>query len=372
MTATVSDPAPILPERAASPTELSILNHPDQRTTWTVVMTATLDDRDPDLPDLVASRLRALADQAPILRARWRGGRWHQDTPPRPAIVPGDPLAAAELLQRFDLSREPPVRLVIAAEGSRLALAAHHAALDGRGMLAVLAAVLGTPAPDTPFPPSRSRAAPAPRWPSLREPVRRLLVPADRVAPSASPPHRDTFVSRQGLALRPPNITGQIAAACVSAVADHNRLRGRPWRRVGLSIALGGPPAIGNVASYRRLDLSFGDDVAEAVGRGIRDPDAPTEMGFAPRALRLLAPVAERFGDSLLISNLGRTPLPGVKNVALYPVARGGSAVAVAASSTMEGRTTLSLRARDLSQADAESLLDAIAYRIGAGGSSTE
>ncbi|MBO0730875.1 MAG: hypothetical protein J2P57_16590, partial [Acidimicrobiaceae bacterium] len=152
MTATVSDPAPILPERAASPTELSILNHPDQRTTWTVVMTATLDDRDPDLPDLVASRLRALADQAPILRARWRGGRWHQDTPPRPAIVPGDPLAAAELLQRFDLSREPPVRLVIAAEGSRLALAAHHAALDGRGMLAVLAAVLGTPAPDTPFP----------------------------------------------------------------------------------------------------------------------------------------------------------------------------------------------------------------------------
>ena len=128
---------------------------------------------------------------------------------------------------------------------------------------------------------------------------------------------------------------------------------------------------MGNVASYRRLDLSPRDDVAEAVGRALRNPRAPTEMSFAPRALRLLAPVADRFGDSLLISNLGRTPLPGAKDVALYPVARGGSAVAVAASSAVEGRTTLSLRARDLSQADADSLLDAIANRIGAGGSGT-
>jgi hypothetical protein len=344
--------------RAASTAERAVLNHPDQRTSWIVVACVGLEEAPHDLLALSRRRLREMSEQAPVLRARWRNGAWRLGSPPEPILVEGNPIESPALLRRFDLGQEPPARLLVTADGTRLALATHHAALDGRGMTAIIGSLLGQPLPPSVEPVVRRRARP-----SVRAALRRLIAPADRVAPSLERPLRESFALRE-VALRGPNITGAIAEACVAAAGRHNAELGWPWRRIGLSLALGGPPAVGNVASYRRLDLAPGDPVSGAVQRALRSDRVPPEHVSAPRALRALSPVIDRFSDSLLVSNLGRTELAGVKQVAIFPVARGRSAVAFGAWAVERGRSTLSLRARDLGQADAESLIDAVVRQL--------
>lgn len=351
--------------RAASTAELAVLNHPDQRTSWIVVAVIELEGPIPDLPELSRRRLGELSERAPILRERWRDGAWQLGSPPEPVVVDGDPIDSPALLGRFELEREPPLRLLVTADCRRLALATHHAALDGRAMAAILAGLLGQPLPSAPRP--SHAAAQRSVTPSARAGVlaglRRLIAPADRLAPSPDRPLRESFAVRD-VVVRGPNVTGAIAEVCVAAMSAHNARRGWPSRRIGLSLALGGPPTVGNVASYRRLDLAAGASVSAAVQRTLRSEQLPLEHLSAPRALRVLGPISHRFSDSLLVSNLGRIELAGVKRLAFFPVARGRSAVAFGASAVRRDRSTLSLRARDLSQADAESLIDEVAGRL--------
>ncbi len=335
-----------------------MLNHPDRRTSWIVVMSIQLGES-LDLEARVARRLREIGERVPGLGARWRDGRWHPGALPEPTVVDGDPLRAPELLRPFALEREALVRVLVGSDGRRLALAAHHALLDGRGMVTVMRGMLG----ETLSAPGKSPSPATAGWPSLRAPLRRLIAPADRVAPSASPARQDSLAVRE-VAVQPPNITGAIAQACVAAAAARNARLGRPWRRVGLSIALGGPPGIGNAASYRRLDLRADDPVAAAVHRALRGDEVPPELRSAPRALRMLTPIASRFSDSLLISNLALEEIPGVEQLALFPVARGRSAVSFGGAAVRPGRSTLSVRARDLDQADAEDLLEDAARAV--------
>ncbi|MBV9194497.1 MAG: hypothetical protein JO168_10170 [Solirubrobacterales bacterium] len=359
MSPTETTPPP--PSREATPAERSILSHPDQRTSWIVVMTAALAEPMPEMPELFARRLEAIGEVTPIVRGRWRDGRWHFTDPPAPVVVDGDPLRHPGLLVRFAPDREAPVRVVLDSSGRRLALAAHHAALDGRAMLAVIGGLLGEPMPRPAGPGAGRRARP-----SLRLPLTRLLAPADRVAPSAPPAAQESFAVRE-VTLQPPNITGKLAAAAAAAAAARNARLGWRWQRVGLTVAVGGPPAVGNVASHRRLDLTPGDAIAVAVQEALRADDVPPETAYASRSLRLLSPIVERFSDSLLISNLGRAALPGLERLTLFPVPRGRSAVAIGAAAVPAGRSTVSLRARDLDQADAEALLADIARRLHAG-----
>jgi hypothetical protein len=346
------------PDGAALPRELAILHHPDQRTSWAGVLSATLESADPQLPRLVTERLREVSEVIPVLRARWRSGRWELGSPPEPTIDDSDAIAGpAALRRRFSLDREPPIRVVVDTGGQRLLIAAHHAALDGRTAIAVLAALLGQP---TSEPPPAAAVAATPT--SLRDPLRRLWAPADRIAPSVTPPDDDAFAMRE-LAVGG-SFTGLIAQACVAAAAEHNVRRGLPWRRIGLSVACGGPPGTGNVSSYRRIDLTPGERVAPAVHRALVNMSDPPEMVYAPRALRLLAPIAGRFSDSLLVSNLGEVDLEGIEQLALFPVVHGRSAVGFGVTELRHGRITMCLRARDLTQADAERLLDDAASRL--------
>jgi hypothetical protein len=351
--------------RAASTAELAVLNHPDQRTSWIVVAVIELEGPIAYLPELSRRRLSELSDRAPILRERWRDGAWRLGSPPQPVVVDGDPIDSPALLGRFELDREPPLRLLVTADCRRLALATHHAALDGRAMTAILAALLGQPPPSAPRPshtPAQRSVTPS-AGAGVLAGLRRLIAPADRVAPSPDRPPRESFAVRD-VVVRGPNVTGAIAEACVAAMSARNARRGWPSRRIGLSLALGGPPTVGNVASYRRLDLAAGASVSAAVQRALRSEQLPLEHLSAPRALRVLGPISHRFSDSLLVSNLGCTELAGVKRFAFFPVARGRSAVAFGASAVRRDRSTLSLRARDLSQADAESLIDEVAGRL--------
>jgi hypothetical protein len=351
----------------ASRNALALLRFPDRRTGWVVVAAASLDAP----PEGLDERVRALHRAVPMVGARLRGEVWHQGTPPEPLMVDGEPLGAPVLLDPFRLAAEPPLRVLVGAGGARVAVACHHAAFDGLGLVAVLAALLGGPLPGPPAPGGGGRP-PA----ELRGLLGRVARPADRVAPSPRAPARDALAVRE-VALSGPGVTARLAAAAVAAAAARNARLGRPWRRVGINLGLAGPAppgdpggsaaVAGNLSRYRRVDLLAGEPVEPAVAAALARPREPVDQVWSPRLGRLLGPVARRCSDSLLVSNIGRRAVPGATRLDFFPVARGRSAVAVGAAGLPGGPSTVSLRARDLSTEDAEALLADIAARLEAG-----
>ena len=350
---TVNQPEMLLP-RTASRHELAILRFPDRRTDWVVILIASL------VTPLgiveLRRRLGGLHGAVPMVGARLRHETWYPGEPLQPVVLGGEPLDDPCLDAAFDLATEPPVRLVLGNDGRRLAVACHHAAFDGRALVAIVVALLGgsLPAPVT-------SAPPGPRG-SNSALIGRFFTPADRIAPSSTPPRRDTCVS-EDVELSGRSVTARLAQACVDAASAHNRRLGAPWHRVGISVAKGGPPGVGNVASYRRLDLRAGDPVVPSVAAALLTADEPTEQTRAGLALTLTRPIVNRFSDSLLISNLGRQSLPDTARLEFFPVARGRSAIAFGAVGVDGMASTLSLRARDLTMPDARKLLgDAVQF----------
>jgi hypothetical protein len=238
-----------------------------------------------------------------------------------------------------------------------LALACHHAAFDGRALVGIMSALLGGPIP-------APVTSAAPGQPGSRSAlIHRLLRPADRIAGSQVPPIRDTYVTLE-LELGGPSLTARLAQSCVDAAAAHNRRLGARWRRVGISIAKGGPLGVGNVASYRRVDVASGEPVEPVISSALLSADEPNEQTSAGLALALARPVVNRFSDTFLISNLGRQSLPNSERLDFFPVARGRSGVAFGAVGMEGGMATLSLRARDLSPTDASRLLEDAVQRF--------
>jgi hypothetical protein len=368
----VSGPATL--PAAASRNALALLRFPDRRTGWVVVAAASLEEP----PAGLDQRLHAVHLAVPMVGARLRGEVWQPGPPPEPLVVDGEPLGVPALLDRFRLAEEPPLRVLVGAGGTRVAVACHHAAFDGLGLVGLLAALLGGPLPGAPG------AATASRPPAeLRGLLGRLARPADRVAPSpAGAPAGDTLAVRE-LVLAGPQVTARLAAAAVAAAGARNARLGRPWRRVGLNLGLAGPGqqagsageagpggaavVAGNLSRYRRVDLVAGEPVEPAVTAALGSRREPLDQVWSPRLGRLLGPVARRGSDSLLVSNLGRRAVPGATRLDFFPVARGRSAVAVGAAGLAGGTSTVSLRARDLSSEDAAALLADIVARLEAG-----
>jgi hypothetical protein len=93
--------------------------------------------------DRLDDRLAALHRAVPMTGGRLHGEVWYPGSPPEPLIVDGEPLNAQALTDRFDLAAQPPLRVVVGSGGHRLAVACHHAAFDGLGLLALLTALVG-------------------------------------------------------------------------------------------------------------------------------------------------------------------------------------------------------------------------------------
>jgi hypothetical protein len=293
----------------------AVLHHPDRHSDWLVVVAATL----PGPPDPLR-----LADQVPLTTARRGRGAWIAGTPNAIVTAHGDPLATRELWAPLQLADEAPVRVVVS--GRRVALAGHHAAFDGRSLLALLYVLAGGSPPEATRPRGRAATTAAP---SSRGPLARLARPADRVAPTAAKGPGEGRAWR-AVAVTGGAFTARLTAAVVDVMGAHNRQAGVRWRRVGISVGLAGPPGIGNLASYRRIDLDLAqvDDVAAAVEGVLSDPGGlPAELRRAPRILQLLGPAARRLGDSVLVSNLGPVDDQGLTDAVFFPVARGRSAV---------------------------------------------
>jgi hypothetical protein len=109
---------------------------------------------------------------------------------------------------------------------------------------------------------------------------------------------------------------------------------------------------------------SQGDHVRQAISTAIKAGPLPRELERAPRSLRLLSPISDRLSDSLLVANHGTYELPGISQLAVFPVARGRSAVVFGSAGVKSGELTLSLRARDLMPEDAQDLLDRTIERM--------
>jgi hypothetical protein len=354
--------AELLGERPASPYDLAILRHPDRRTDWAQLIRATLADPVDDLVAVCDERLRDVNRSAPMVGARLADEIWRQGDAPTAVEVDGDPLASPLLLDSFDLGREPPVRILVGDDGRRIALVAHHAALDGRAAVVLLHALIGGPIPEPDTEIEGSAPNPGPGS-GYRGVMRRLVRPVDRVPPSPTPPTRDSLAVRtlpQGRLM-----VARIATAAIEAIEERCAELGWPWRRIGLSIPVGGAAnGIGNVATYRRIDLTPGESTRVAINEAIKGGPMPREFARAPRSLRLLSPISDRFSDSLLVANHGTYDLPGLSQLAVFPVARGRSAVVFGSAAVAGGELTLSLRARDLTQPDAEELLDRTIERM--------
>jgi hypothetical protein len=339
----------------ASRHAVGLLRFPDRRTDWVIVTVATLVT--PTTVAEVTERLAALHRHVPIVGARLRGETWHPGTPPEVAVVDGEPLDADGFDRAFDLTAEAPLRLLLGADGTRLGVLGHHAAFDGLALAAVLDALTGGAMPEPVDSPPPGDAGS--RLPLLA----RLLRPAQRVTPTIGVWPTDAYATAT-VDLAGRGVTGRLAAACVAAARAHNLRHGERLDRVGITVAVGGPVGVGNVASYRRLDLPGTGDIAAAVTTAMADPAEPGEQVSAPKLLMAaLAPVVERFSDTILVSNLGRLDLPGVRRLDFFPVARGRSAVCFASASILGGETSLTLRARDLSPGEARRLLDDAAAR---------
>lgn len=334
----------------------ALLRFPDPRTDWVVVTVATL-AAPLDRPTLHA-RLAELHRAVPMAGARLQGETWVPATTATPLGIDGEPLDDPRLDQPFDLAVEAPLRLVLGRGGFRLAVVGHHAAFDGLALVAILESLTGGSLPGPVASPPSGEAG------SKLALLSRLARPADAVAATPGVWPGDAYAT-EVVSVTGKGVTSAITDACVAAVVAHNAASGKRLRRVGITVAVGGPVGVGNVASYRRVDLAADGPVASLVQAALVSPLEPGEQVSAPKALMaLLAPLVERFSDTILVSNLGRHDLFGVTRLDFFPVARGRSAVCFASASIAGGETTLTIRARDLSPGAARRLLGDAAARL--------
>lgn len=283
-------------------------------------------------------------------------------------------VAAEEFEDRLEAQANSPyagqvplLRVLLGGGPERhVAVAGHHAAVDGLGLVALLGLVLGSPVSSSVRGLGPGRGA---RRLGARYAAGRLLegvfVPPTRIAPE----HRrrtpgDHLVRRK---VAPTAVdTAELIAAAARAVRAWNERRGRPVRRVvvavGASRRSGERPDLAERSAYFRLRI--GDPRPDTIRRALQaaSPEpAPTgPAGIVSIGARLARPMARRLGSTLLVSNLGQlsTPAP-VRSAAFFPAAHGRSGVSLG-SATVGGATVLTLRARraGFSRAGAIELLD--------------
>lgn len=341
------------PLEAVSRHGRAVLSHPRHDSAWIVVLAATL--RDPATG--LEARVDRLARAVPMVAARLAGREWRQSQAPVVEHASGDGVAVS-VAEPFNLADEAPLRVIVDPDGHRLVLAGHHAAFDGLALVHVLRALVGGPLPQ------RAHSDPPAPSAGLSGLLDRFLHPADPVASARRSAPAEVCLART-LRVEGPDISARIAAAATAALGAHNARHGARWRRVGISIGISGPEGVGNVATYRRIDTSPDSDIRAVVNRAIATDPEPIELRRNPRLAVLARPALARFGDSFLVSNLGRQELGPVDSLEFYPVARGRSAVAFGAAGLTGGPSALTLRTLRVHRDDAELILDETVKRLG-------
>ena len=328
----------------------------DPTVPWSIVLQADLSG--PLDPEPVRARLAALAGRYPHL-----GGA--------PAVIEADGLepVRARLASRVYDGREPLVRVALLGSPPALLLAAHHGAVDGLGLLALLGAAVDQPV-RTSVVGMRDRAI-ARSFPlaAARRVGEAVFVPPMRVR--AIPPSGPGGTDEVLVAARLPRLragTAAVTAAAAAVVSDWNAgRRGRMVAAIGASRRDGDELTPEHRAAYLRLRLPPGADralVRDLLANQRLEPDFPPSRNVVVRlGSRALA---RRLGATFLVSNVGAVQIGGpVGSLAFFPQPSGPSGVAVGLVSTA-GATSLTVRARrrDFTDAAAADLLDRVVAAV--------
>ncbi len=322
---------------------------------WNILLVARL--RDVPSREVLHERLITMSSQ----------GGWAEP-------VPGSVLERelGDLLPRLAEVNDPSRPVSLGVAPGALVVRAHHARVDGLGLLAVLRDVAATDLTS-----GVTGVADRPRRSTVATLASRLLEalvrPPAGVAAVGPPPAQvpgEVFATRT---LPTTFRTAQVAQAAVRAITERNSTSGRRARRVavavGVSLISGRDLRVGDDSGFLRITGAERLD-ADALGKALAQ--APLQVGgtaqdgAARRAGGAIRWASKRFagrlGSTLLVSHLGRVQAEGLEELAFYPLAGGGSGLALGAV-TVGSSTTLTLRAPASrhASADLESLLDAIA-----------
>lgn len=328
----------------------------DPEASWSILLEADLNEV-PD-PATVAARFSRASTAFPNLG------------PAAVVLRPSDLDATrAEFADSRYRAGDPLVR--VALTGDALMIAAHHGAVDGLGLVALLGIALGEPV--------HSSATGV----AQRSPDRSYLVNAlDRVREAVfSPPARiqpaqqgieagDHLVSR---ALPKTKLgSALLTSAALDTTRRWNAARGVPDGRVvaaiGASWRGGTDPRPEAGSALLRLRLPAGasqDDVRVLLANAAPEAGFPSAHNpLARLGMRVLAP---RLGSTFLVSNLGVVDA-NVRALRFFPSASGRSGVAFGVVTAGEV-TTLTVRARrrDFGPEAAARLLDLLCDAVLAG-----
>lgn len=328
----------------------------DPAASWSILLEAHLREA-PD-PATVAARLSRACAEFPNLG------------PAAIVHLPSDwDAARAELADNHYHEGDPLVRVALA--GDALMIAAHHGAVDGLGLVALLGIALGEPVHSS----ATGVAQRSPDRPYLLNALDRVReavwMPPARIQPSLRGNESgDHLVSRAlpGAKLG----SARLTTAALDTTRRWNAARGVPHGRivaaVGASWRGGADPRPEVDSALLRLRLPAGaheDDVRVLLA------DAAPEAGFpsarnpvAQWGMRLLA---SRLGSTFLVSNLGVVKA-NVSALRFFPTASGRSGVSFGVVTTGEVTTvTVRARRRDFDAGAATGLLDLLCDAVLAG-----
>ena len=330
----------------------------DSTASWSIVASVCL--AHPLDAGPVQQRMASLATRFPHL-----GG------PPKVVTV-GDLAAAREAFATTPYDATAPL-VRVGVQESTVLVGAHHGAVDGLGLLALLGAAVGQPVLSNARglagrPAARSFAVSAVQRVGeavFRPPVRFRVEPAGGSGPAGE----------VLLAAELPRVavdTAALTAAAAQVLCWWNGAAagaGRIVAAVGASRRSGVALDPDNQAAFLRLRLPSDPDRAGV--RALLDGYAP-EPDFPPSrnpVLRLGTRVlANRLGSSFLASNLGVVGPDTLRGVSFHPQPAGPAGIAFGAASTVRSTTvTVRARRRDFSDAAAQRLLDRLVTVLSGG-----
>ncbi|GAA3650601.1 hypothetical protein GCM10022237_07960 [Nocardioides ginsengisoli] len=322
----------------------------DPRIGWRILLTATLPV--PSSPDDLAAPLRQLCE------------------------AQGWPYAAPVAAAARDLLGDSGPPLLVGVDGADVVLSAHHSAVDGLGLLALLDRLGLGPVTSS----ARGVGERTSTGGLARTVAQRLGEVAFRPPSGVTPPvrpvadHGDVLVSAE---IPGSHRTADLVHAAAQAVVQHEEARGRTARHVAIAIGAARDqqpeaPVRDRSVLLRLRDVERLDRAGVAAAlkaapvqtppvAARRRPWTPVLDRLTTAGLRVLGP---RLGSTMLVSHLGDVTAPAVERLAFHPVTAGGTGLSLGAvgHDSHDGRTVLTLRARASSWNDdgLEQLLEAV------------
>jgi hypothetical protein len=245
-----------------------------------------------------------------------------------------------------------PAPVVAGIAGSALVVSAHHAWVDGLGLLDVMAAATGRPMTSS----ARGVGERPTRGGLARTASRRLAEAAFRPPARVATPDGAVGSGDAFAELTVPGSwrTAELVTAAIQGILRHNDAAGRDTRHLAVAVGAGRPRSDDDDRITDRSALMRLTDLEDATAQEIEERlrSAPLEApptGGRRATARLMAGgmrlLSRRLGSTLLVSHLGEVTADGATGLAFHPVTAGGTGLSLGAVG-LGGSTTLTLRAR--------------------------